>query len=92
MSQSKSIDNNTACPNCGSPLTFTNGTRKCTSCEYQLEVKEIDYSRCSGRLCMICGKHLIEDELQICQSCKDKIANNWRKQIYCYIKTKGESI
>lgn len=72
------IDDDITCPNCGNPLTCTNSIHKCTSCEYQIEITEIDYSQCRSRICMICGNALTEDELQICQECKNKMLNNWR--------------
>ena len=73
-------DEATLCPNCGSILTYVDGMWKCTSCEYQLMINEIDYSKCYSRLCMICGNNLVENELQICQKCKDKISDLWKKE------------
>lgn len=65
------------CPNCRSLLTYINGVYKCTSCEYEILINEIDYSKHYSRLCMMCGNSLAENELQICQHCKDKIVDNW---------------
>lgn len=78
--ESKPINDAMTCPSCGSPLTCSNGVHKCTSCDYQVAVIEIDYSLSYNHLCMICGKCLTEDELQICQKCKEKMLNNWRNQ------------
>lgn len=69
------------CPNCSNLLTHINGVYKCTSCEYQLMINEIDYSKHYSRLCMICGNSLSENELQICQCCKDKLVSNWNNII-----------
>ena len=65
------------CPNCSSLLTYINGVYKCNSCEYEILINEIDYSKYYSRLCMMCGNSLAENELQICQRCKDKIVYNW---------------
>lgn len=79
MSKQKE-SNPMTCPSCGNPLTCNNGVHKCTSCDYQVAVTEIDYSLSYNRLCMLCGKGLIEDELQMCRKCKEKMLNNWRGQ------------
>ena len=73
-------DNIKLCPNCGSKLTYVNGIYKCTSCEYRVMINEIDYSKCCSRLCTVCGQCLTEDDLQVCQKCKEKMLNNWRNQ------------
>lgn len=65
------------CPNCGSPLTYVDGIRKCTACDYQLAVNEINYTQRIGNICMICCCPLTQNELQICQKCKAKIKSTW---------------
>lgn len=72
------------CPNCGNKLTYIDGVQKCTSCEYELSVSEINYSRQHSNLCMICGGILNKDELQICTKCKELIMKNQQR-------VKGES-
>lgn len=72
----KIYDDAILCPNCGSLLTFVDGIRKCTNCDYQLIVNEIDYTHRSSNLCMICGGALNQNELQICEQCKNKIKKN----------------
>lgn len=75
--KTSAYDDAMICPNCGSQLTYIDGMLKCTSCEYQLMFNEIDYSQIYSRLCVMCGNSLAENELQICQRCKDKIVDNW---------------
>ena len=78
--KAKIYDDAILCPNCGSTLTYVDGVYKCTSCEYELMINEIDYTKCYSHLCMICGNNLAENELQICQKCKDKILDLWKKE------------
>lgn len=75
--KAKTYDDAILCPNCGSQLIYVDGVHKCTSCEYEVLINEIDYSKHYGRLCTMCGSGLAENEIQICQCCKDKIADNW---------------
>ena len=75
--KTKTYDETMLCPNCSSQLTYVDGIYKCASCKYQLMINEIDYSKCYSRLCVMCGNGLTENEIQICQCCKDKIVDNW---------------
>lgn len=67
------------CPNCGNKLTYIDGIQKCTFCEYELSVSEINYSRQHSNLCMICSSLLNEDELQICAKCKELMIKNQQR-------------